>query len=460
MQLSPSTGRVYVIERILSKVAPTFTSRELEILTDVNGLSPAEIVARVQTLIVENHHIHTQQSINLNPASNVMNPRAEAAMSAGLGTRASLGRAGEKYEMGLEAIEQIEVIAAALARQVFNAGFAEIRVGSGAMANLYAFMATCKPGDAIIVPPGDIAGHITHNTDGAAGLYGLRIFQAPVNAQTYTVDVVGLAELAELVKPRLITLGASLNLVPHPIREVRVIADNVGADVLFDAAHACGMFSGKQWPNPLDCGADIMTMSTYKSLGGPPGGLVLTNRNDLADKIDAIAYPGLTANFDVGKSAALAITLTDWLTHGESYARMMCETAAALAACLADEGLLPFTITHDGQQVPTMSHQFALDMDSLFDEGTASGTGESTAGHEAALQLRKANILTSAIGLPGRGGVGLRLGVPEMVRWGLRPQHCVTLARYIAEGLRGNPAAVADQVSAFRRQFKELHYVN
>lgn len=93
-------------------------------------------------------------------------------LSAGLGSRPSLGYPGEKYEMGLEAIEQIEIIAAELAAQVFGAAYAEVRVGSGALANLYTFMAACRPGDTIIAPPASIGGHITHHGPGAAGRYG------------------------------------------------------------------------------------------------------------------------------------------------------------------------------------------------------------------------------------------------------------------------------------------------
>ena len=426
--------------------------RERDILAAAAGLDPAKVVDRIETLIADNRRIHDRECVNLNPASNVMNPRAEAAMAAGLGTRASLGRAGEKYEMGLEAIEQIEVLAADLARQVFDAQHAEVRVGSGAMANLYAFMATCQPGDTIIVPPADVAGHVTHQLPGAAGLYGLNIIEAPYDAQRYSVDVAGLATLAQQYRPRLITMGASLNLLPHPVAEVRAIADSVGAYLLFDAAHACGMFSGRQWPNPLTLGADIMTMSTYKSLGGPPGGLVLTNRADLAERIDAIAYPGLTANFDPGKTAALAITLTDWLIHGRDYASMMRRTALALADSLAlavsGSGIVPFTVDAGAGAVTTASHQFAFDVSARF-----------PGGHEAALALRQANVLTSAIGLPGRGGIGLRLGVPEMVRWGLTPDRCPELAHLIAGGLTASPSLVADSVSKFRRSLNSLHFV-
>src|SRR6185295_9781213 len=251
--------------------------RESDIRSSIEGLTGDDVADRIESLIDRNRQIHEIECINLNPATNVMNPRAEAALAMGLGSRPSLGYAGEKYEMGLEAIEEIEVIAAELACRVFDARFAEIRVGSGALANLYSFMATCKPGDSIIVPPATIGGHITHRPAGAAGLYGLDIHECPIDAAHFTIDLDGLVELAERVRPKLITMGASLNLLPHPVKEVRAIADAVGAAVLFDAAHACGMFAGRIWPNPLDLGADLMSMSTYKSLGGPAGGLLLTN---------------------------------------------------------------------------------------------------------------------------------------------------------------------------------------
>jgi glycine hydroxymethyltransferase len=419
--------------------------REAAIREAIATLSGADTVDLVESLIARSREIHEVECINLNPATNVMNPRAEAALSAGLGSRPSLGYAGEKYEMGLEAIEEIEVIAADLACRVFDARFAEIRVGSGALANLYAFMATCKPGDAIIVPPASIGGHITHNRAGAAGLYGLDIHECPIDARHFTIDLDGLAVLAERVHPRLITMGASLNLLPHPVSEVREIADSVGADLLFDAAHACGMFAGRVWPNPLHLGADLMTMSTYKSLGGPAGGLLVTNRAHLAARIDAIAYPGLTANFDAGKTAALAITLLDWLDGGPQYAAAMTSTASALADALAAAGLPVFATEHGY----TTSHQFAVD--------AARWNG----GHQASLRLRDANILACAIGLPGGDEwSGLRLGTPEIVRWGMTADDMPELAGLIVDALNGDPSAIAGRTTAFRSRFTTLHHIH
>jgi glycine hydroxymethyltransferase len=417
--------------------------------TDTAAADATLLEGRINSLVRENREIHEDLCINLNPATNVMNPKAEALLASGLGTRVSLGYPGDKYEMGLEAVEQIEVIAAELAAEIFGARFAEIRVHSGAMANLYAFMATCSPGDSIIASPDEIGGHVTHHQAGAAGLYRLRIHEAPVDASGYTVDLEGLRTLALKIRPRLITVGGSLNLFQHPVRAVRAIADEVGAAVLFDAAHLSGMIAGGVWPNPLAEGAHIMTMSTYKSLGGPPSGLILTNESELAQRIDKIAYPGLTANFDVAKSAALAITLLDWREFGRAYAQTMRDCARALAQAL-DRAGVPIFAADRGF---TTSHQFAV-------EATRYGGGQA-----AAKLLRRANLLTSGIGLPGAAVPedmnGLRFGTPEIVRWGMTPAHMGALGSLIAGALSspGTAERLAPEVTQFRRQFNKLRFM-
>jgi glycine hydroxymethyltransferase len=400
-------------------------------------------------LAEENRTIHERDCVNLNPATNVMNPKAEALLSAGIGARPSLGYPGDKYEMGLEAIEKIEVMAAELAAQVFGARFAEVRVGSGALANLYVFMATAKPGDTIIAPPSSIGGHVTHHGAGAAGWYGIVTHPAPIDPATYTVDVETLRADAGRLKPKLITIGGSLNLFPHPIREIRAIADEVGAHVLFDAAHMSGMIAGRAWQQPLEEGAHVMTMSTYKSLGGPASGLIVTNDAGIAQKLDAIAYPGLTANFDAAKSAALAMTLLDWKVYGRAYAAAMAMTAHALAEALQAKGVSVFA----RDRGMTTSHQLAV-------EAGAFGGGQT-----AAKLLRQANILSCGIGLPiapvDGDANGLRIGTPEIVRWGMTPQDMPELAGFIADVLKGTRAAqsVAPEVTAFRRRFTKLHYM-
>ena len=410
--------------------------------------TPYIIAGELSRLTTQNRVTYERECFNLNPAGNVMNPRAETLLAEGLGSRPSLGYPGDKYEMGLEAVEQIEVIAAELCAEVFQAQFAEIRVASGAMANLYAFMATCKPGDRIIVPPASIGGHVTHQAAGAAGLYGLEIHEAPVDAHNFTIDLDGLRKFAQSLRPKLITIGGSLNLFPHPVKEVRAIADEAGAKVLFDAAHLCGMIAGGAWENPLFQGAHLMTMSTYKSLGGPAGGLIVTNDADLARRLDQIAYPGMTANFDVAKSAALALTMLDWRVHGRDYASAMVRVAKSLAEALRGLGMPVFA----GAQGFTTSHQFALQAEKF-------GGGQA-----ASKKLRKANLLVSGIGLPIPAVAGdlngIRFGTPEIVRWGVAEKDVSTLAEFIAKALDiDNPSGLAAQVSKFRTQFIELRYI-
>jgi glycine hydroxymethyltransferase len=412
-------------------------------------LDNSALEAETLRLAEKNRAIHDRECINLNPAANVMNPRAEALLSSGLGMRPSLGYPGEKYEMGLEAIERIEIIAAQLAREVFNAKYAELRVPSGSIANLYAFMATCQPGDAIIAPPPSIGGHITHHQPGAAGLYHLNIHHAPVDAENYTVDVDGLRILAQQVKPKLITIGGSMNLFAHPIREIRAIADEVGARVMFDAAHLSGMIAGRAWQQPLEEGAHLMTMSTYKSLGGPPSGMILTNDANIAERLDKIAYPGLTANFDVSKTAALAISLLDWKEYGKEYAQSMAQTARALAEKLAEIGL-PVYAKDKGF---TASHQIVVEAKDF------------NGGQTVSKLLRRANILASGIGLPlpsVEGDLnGLRLGTPEIVRWGMEADLMSEVAKFFGRALvsHESPENVAKDVSAFRSEFQNLRYV-
>ncbi|WP_209599245.1 aminotransferase class I/II-fold pyridoxal phosphate-dependent enzyme [Ruegeria sp. HKCCSP351] len=416
------------------------------IATKTASASSGDLLDLIAHLAEENRRIHEKECFNLNPATNVMNPKAEALLSSGIGSRPSLGYPGDKYEMGLEAIEEIEVIAAELCAEVFDARFAEVRVPSGAIANLYGFMATCKPGDTIIAPPATIGGHVTHHTAGCAGLFGLRTIEAPVNTNGYTVDLDQLRDLARAERPKLITIGGSLNLFEHPVAEVRAIADEVGAKVMFDAAHQCGIIAGRAWSNPLNEGAHFMTMSTYKSLGGPAGGLIVSNEVDIAKALDAIAFPGMTANFDAAKTAALAVTMLDWKDFGQAYANEMIALSKALAAALDARGVRVYA----GAEGFTNSHQFAV---------LAEPYG---GGQAASKKLRESGFLVCGIGLPVKpveGDLnGLRIGTPELVRWGMTSRDAGRLADLIRGGLDGAP--VASEVSAWRSEFDTLHFVN
>lgn len=408
------------------------------------------IESRLTDLVEDHERLLDRESIGLNAGTNVMNPRVASMLSRSLGNRPSLGYPGDKYEMGMEHAEEIEVICETLVKRLFAAPFAEIRVASGAIANLYAFMATCRPGDTIMAFPPAMGGHVTHHASGAAGLYGLVTHAVPHDGARMTIDLDALRTMARSIRPKLITVAGSLCLYPFDVSAVRAIADEVGAYVLYDAAHMAGLIAGGRFQQPLEEGAHLMTMSTYKAFGGPPSGLVLTTEQDLAARLDAIAYPGLTANFDLGKTAALAMATLDLLHYGADYARQCIANAQALGEALARHGI-------DVHGVPgrpfTESHHLAL-------RAARYGGGQKTA-----KLLARANIMLCGIGLPVApvdGDLnGIRIGTQEVTRFGMAEEAMERIARFIARALRDgdDPLRVRSDVIAFRKSYPRMTFV-
>ena len=419
-------------------LVPAAQQREADIRRSTADLDLAGLDAFVHDRIDWNRRIY-DDCVNLNPAGNVMNPRAEAVLSAGLSSHPSLGSRRRQVrdrpgsgggDRGRRRRPRVPRVRRPPRRDPGRVGRARepVRVHGDVPAGRHDHRPAGVDRRPRHPPPRRCRRAVRPERRRGAD-----------RPDGFTVDVERLAELAHEVRPALITLGGSLNPFPHPVAAVKEVAASVGAPLLFDAAHVCGLIAGGAWPNPLAQGADLMTMSTYKSLGGPAGGLVLTNHDDLAERIDAIAYPGLTANFDVSVTAALAIALLDWLQHGAAYAAAMIETSEVLAGHLRHLGL---------PVGPTASHQFVVD-------AAAWGDGDLASQH-----LRRANLLTSGIGLPGRtGAAGIRIGTPEVVRWGMTAEHMPELGDLVHRALAGDPGAVASAVTAFRHRFTDLHFI-
>jgi glycine hydroxymethyltransferase len=177
--------------------------------------------------------------------------------------------------------------------------------------------------------------------------------------------------------------------------------------------------------------------------------MILTNDAHIAERLDKIAYPGLTANFDVSKTAALAVSLLDWKEYGQAYAQSMAQTARALAEQLAQIGL-PVYAREKGF---TTSHQVVIAAEKF------------NGGQTVSKLLRRANLLASGIGLPlpaVEGDLnGLRLGTPEIVRWGMEAESMPEVAKFFKRVLIDHEEAerVAKDVSIFRSEFQNLRYV-
>lgn len=424
-------------------------SQVSDVVSQALAQPPQAQAQEIQHWIARSEQWVDHQGINLYAATNIQSPTMRAAMHTTLDARPSLGDPGDKYETGLAWADCIEVLANQVMRRLFSAAYAELRVASGSLANLYGYMATCKPGDVIYALPKSVASHATHHRQGAAGLYHLTTHDIPLRADGSTIDLDQLEVCCQRDHPALVILGTSLVLTPYPVAEVVSIAHKAGARVMFDAAHISGLIAGYAFPNPLDEGADILTMSTYKSFGGPAGGAIFTNNSDLYQSLRKIAYPGLTSNFDLARLSGLAVAALELQEYGTSYASQCIANAQALAQALAERGVPVWKPISSY----TSTHLIAIDA-RPFGGGT-----------HAARCAEPANIFFSGIALPlpydCSDHVGIRLGTQEITRWGLQTQDMGWLANILAEVLEHPEQAqtLRQEVIDARKQWQTLKFV-
>jgi len=280
---------------------------------------------------------------------------------------------------------------------------------SGAVANLVAYKALAKYGDRISglsIPAG---GHISHTRVSAAGFMGLQEVSYPFDNREMNIDVDATRKMILSEKPRIMIFGGSLFLFPHPLKELREAADEVGASIMFDAAHVLGLIAGGRFQDPMREGADVMTASTHKTFPGPQGGVILC-RNMYQKKVDNAAFPGLMSNHHLHHVAGYAIALTEMREYGEAYASQTIKNAKALAGSMSGLGF-SVLCEHKGY---TESHQVVADV---------SGLGGGTKVAEA---FEKANIIINKNLLPWdsldrtSNPSGIRIGTQEMTRMGMK----------------------------------------
>lgn len=431
----------------LEPEAVAFRQQALE---RIAGLSPLALAGRVEQLNQEQVTHLTRRCLNLYPGTNIMSPRVASLLSSTIATRASEGHPGAKYQTGLRWAGEIEVIAAELVRRLFDAKYAEVRAMSGSMANMAVLNSLTEPGDVIFSLSTPAGGHISHQRVGAAGYRRLDIHQIPYDPQGWEIKLGELRREVKAHPPKLIIVGASLILFPYPVREIRAIADEVGAWLMYDAAHVAGLVAGGVWQHPLREGAHVMTASTYKSLGGPPGGIVVTDDPDIAHGVDRAVFPGMTANFHTNRLPALAVAAADMLAFGQAYARACTENAQSLAMGFKREGLK----VAGERQGYTAGHMLALD-------ATEQGRGKA-----AAAALEAAHIICNKNLLPWDSlralhhPSGLRLAVHEVTRWGMGQQEMARIARFFRQVLLDDRPVeeVRTEVMALKAQFGKVHY--
>jgi len=399
--------------------------------------------------LLQRHNEWRSSCINLIASENVMSPACEKLYVSDLMHRYAEGTPRKRYYRGLEYIDQIEEMVQEEFKKHFGAGFCDARPISGTLANYAAFAAISSRGDKILSLGVEHGSHVSHEKAGAAGTLGLEVGWLEYNDDCTMNAEKSCAKILEY-RPRFIVIGGSVILFPQPIKELREACDKVGAKIVYDAAHVLGLIAAGMFQDPLREGADIITTSTHKTFPGPQGGVILGNvGEETQKKIQTAVFPQFSSNHHLHRMPALYGALREMQTFGKDYAGQIVKNAQALARELDNLG---FNVLAKERGF-TRSHQVLVNC------------GQPGSGGVAAEALERANIILNKNIIPGDGidprhPRGIRIGVQEMTRFGMKEDAMKQIAEFIKRVVldKENPETVGKEVVAFRAAFQKIEY--
>jgi glycine hydroxymethyltransferase len=388
------------------------------------------------------------KTLNLIASENVLSGRAREVMGSDFAHRYAEGHPGERYYQGTEIIDEIESRVKKNLKSLFHCKQVDVRPISGTMANEAVFSRYINPGDVVMVNSTPGGGHISHHRAGSVGKYTQNIVNFPLTKDGYRIDVEKTLDLAQIVEPKVMILGKSLFLFPEPVQELASFCRQHHVTLLYDGAHVLGLIAGREFQSPLDEGALLITASTHKTFFGSQRGLILANAGESEwRKIDKGAFPGSSSNHHLDTLVALAIATYEMMEFGQDYARQTIANAKALGVKLFEMGLK----VQAAESGFTESHQLAVDV------------SEFGGGDEVARHLKDNNIILNMNLLPFEAldqvsnPAGVRLGVQEMTRFGMKEPEMEIIARFFRKCLIEGKY-VGDEVIELRKNFQEVQY--
>ncbi|MEM1601400.1 MAG: serine hydroxymethyltransferase, partial [Sulfolobales archaeon] len=319
------------------------------------------------------------ECINLIASENVMSPLAESVYLSDMMHRYAEGRPGKRYYQGTKYVDIVEEMVSKLFGELLNVNYVEPRAISGTIANATVFRVLGNPGDKALIAPVQAGAHVSHTKFGTLGALGIEHVEMPFDTDSWNIDVDKAIKMISDLRPKFVTLGASVYLFPHPNKEIAEAAHEVGAYVVHDVAHVLGLIVGKKWPNPIHEGADIATSSTHKTFPGPQGGLIFTNDGELYKAVSRVIFPWFVSNHHLHRLPATAVTAIEMKYFGESYADQVVRNARAFAEALCSEG---FKVLAENLGF-TKSHMLVVDVTDLG------------GGSKVAQELESANIIVN-----------------------------------------------------------------
>ncbi|MCH2161239.1 MAG: serine hydroxymethyltransferase [Phycisphaerales bacterium] len=361
------------------------------------------------------------------------------------------GYPGKRYYGGCEFHDQVEDLARDRAKTLFNCGFANVQPHCGANANIAAFMALLKPGDTVLSLPIKSGGHLSHGLKPNFSGTFFNIVDYDLDPETELLDYDAIAAIARECKPQLIICGYSAYSREIDFARFRAIADEVGAYLMADIAHIAGLVATGVHPSPFPH-AHVVTTTTHKTLRGPRGGLVLSDDEEIAKKVDRKVFPGSQGgplmHAITGKAVAFGEALKPEFT---TYCKQVVANAKALAAGLVEHG---YRLCSGG----TDNHLMLVDLQPRDADLT---------GADAEAWLEQAGIIVNKNGIPNDPRPpmvtsGLRLGTPALTTRGLGESEMATVTAWLDRVMaaKGDPAVaseVREEIRGFCERFPLPH---
>lgn len=383
-----------------------------------------------------------QGNIELIASENIVSEAVLKVQGSVLTNKYAEGYPGKRYYGGCEFIDVVEQLAIDRAKELFGASYANVQPHSGSQANAAAYKALIEPGDTVLGMDLASGGHLTHGSPVNFSGQTYNFVGYNVDRETEQIDYDAVLALAKEVQPKLIVAGASAYPRQIDFKRFKAIADEVGAFFLVDMAHIAGLVAAGEHQNPVDY-ADIVTTTTHKTLRGPRGGMILTNDEQLAKKINSAVFPGLQGGPLEHVIAAKAVALGEALTPAfKAYATQVIKNAQAMAEVFAE---VPELKMISGG---TDNHLLLLDV-----------RGFGLNGKEAEQLLDSVSLTVNKNSIPFETlspfkTSGIRLGTPAITSRGFDEADAKTVAELIVSVLRSNGDEAT--LEAVKAKVKEL----
>ncbi|MGX6979579.1 serine hydroxymethyltransferase [Vagococcus elongatus] len=372
---------------------------------------------------IANEKDRQEHNIELIASENFVSEAVMAAQGSVLTNKYAEGYPGKRYYGGCEFVDVVENLAIERAKELFNAKFANVQAHSGSQANTAAYLSLIEPGDTVLGMDLTHGGHLTHGSavNFSGKTYNFRPYGVDPVTEVIDYDVVMIK--AREVKPKLIVAGASAYGRLLDFKKFREIADAVGAKLMVDMAHIAGLVAAGLHQNPVDY-ADIVTSTTHKTLRGPRGGLILTNDEALAKKINSNIFPGIQGGPLEHVIAAKAVCFQEALEEDfKDYQQQVIDNAKAMAKV--------FNRSANGRLVSgdVENHVLLIEV-----------TDYGLTGKEAEKILDDVNITVNKNTIPFEvlspfQTSGIRIGTPAVTTRGMREANVTRVAELIDEAL-------------------------